>query len=146
MKSHYYLAQSLLPQRHTSEALVQAKYAYSLCLETKDSSAELISQFILRAKQAAWQYRETTRLRELNQTLALVEGLLDQQLQRDLDAVEEKYKRQEIGETGRQEEREELEREAEERRSSIRRGFQDPAVPESEERVWPFRVQGLFHC
>lgn len=135
MKSHYYLAQSLLPQRHTAEALVQAKYAYSVCLENRDSSAELISQFILRAKQAAWQARETNRLREMNETLALVEDLLNQQLKRDLAAVDERYQQGEVGDTGRNEEREELETEAENRRANIRRGFQDPAVPDSEERV-----------
>ena len=135
MKSHYYLAQSLLPQRHTAEALVQAKYAYSLCLENKDSSAELISQFILRAKQAAWQGRETARLREMNETLALVEDLLHQQLKRDIQSIDERYERGEIGETGRNEERAELENEAELRITNIRKGFQDPNVPESVERV-----------
>ena len=135
MKSHYYLAQSLLPQRHTAEALIQAKYAYQMCLETKDSSAELISQFILRVKQAAWQSRETARLREMNETLALVEDLLNQQLRRDLDAVQERYVQGEIGETGKNEEREELEKEADERRSNIRKGFENPAIPDSAERV-----------
>jgi len=138
MKSHYYLAQSLLPQRHTAEALVQAKYAYSMCLETQDSSAELISQFILRAKQAAWQGRETARLREMNETLALVEDLLNQQLRRDLSAVEERHQRGELGETGRNEEREELEKEAEERRANIRKAFEDPANPDTAERVSDF--------
>lgn len=138
MKSHYYLAQSLLPQRHTAEALVQAKYAYSLCLENKDSSAELISQFILRAKQAAWQARESVRLRELNETLALVEDLLDQQLRRDLAAVDERFRAGELGETGRNEERDELEQEAKERRENIRRAFEDPGKPETVERVSTF--------
>lgn len=135
MKSHYYLAQSLLPQRHTAEALVQAKYAYSLCLENKDSSAELISQFILRAKQAAWQVRESTRLREMSETLTLVEDLLDQQLKRDLAAVEERFNSGELGETGKIEERDELEKEAGERRVNIRKAFENPAVPETAERV-----------
>ncbi|KIV89562.1 hypothetical protein PV10_06952 [Exophiala mesophila] len=137
MKSHYYLAQALLQQRHTAEALVQAKYAYSVCLENKDSSAELISQFILKAKQAAWKAREDARLRDMNETLALVEDLLNQQLKRDLAAVEERFQQGEIGETGRNEERAELEEEAENRRANIRRGFQDPANPDTTERVVP---------
>ncbi|KIW33006.1 uncharacterized protein PV07_04510 [Cladophialophora immunda] len=137
MKSHYYLAQALLPQRHVGEALEEAKTAYAICLETHDSSAELIGGFILKAKQAQWQAKETARLREMNETLALVEDLLDAQLQRDLDAVEVKFKAGEIGETGRREEVEELQREAEVRRANIRRGFEDKGVPDSAERVVP---------
>ncbi|KAG9780784.1 hypothetical protein KCU88_g3639, partial [Aureobasidium melanogenum] len=137
MKSHYYLAQALLPQRHVGEALEEAKTAYAICLETKDSSAELISQFILKAKQAQWQAKETARLRQLNETLALVEDLLDQQLQRDIDSVEERYKKGEIGETGKREEIDDLQKEAESRRSIIRKAFQDPANPDSVERVVP---------
>ncbi|OAP59832.1 hypothetical protein AYL99_04834 [Fonsecaea erecta] len=137
MKSHYYLAQALLQQRHVGEALKEAKTAYAICLETLDSSAELIGSFILKAKQAQWQAKETARLREMNETLALVEDLLDAQLQRDLDKVEERFRTGEIGETGRREEVEELQREAEERRSNIRRGFEDRSVPDSAERVVP---------
>jgi hypothetical protein len=44
MKSHYYLAQALLAMRHVSEALKEAQYAYSTCLETKDSSAEILNE------------------------------------------------------------------------------------------------------
>ena len=135
MKAHYYLAQALLPQRHVGEALEEAKIAYSICLETQDSSAELIGSFILRAKQAQWQARETARLRERNETLALVEDLLDAQLKRDLDHIEERSKRAEIGETGRREEVEELQNEASIRRGNIRRGFEDTEKPESVERV-----------
>jgi len=137
MKSHYYLAQALLPQRHVGEALEEAKTAYSICLETQDSSAELIGAFILRAKQAQWQARETARLRERDETLALVEDLLEAQLQRDLDSVEERMRRAEIGETGRREEVEELQDEANVRRANIRRGFEDTEKPESVERVVP---------
>ncbi|KIW61111.1 hypothetical protein PV05_01271 [Exophiala xenobiotica] len=137
MKSHYYLAQALLPQRHVGEALSEAKHAYTTCLENKDSSAELIGQFILKAKQAQWQAKETARLRELNATQALVEDLLNQQLDRDKKDVEDRFARQEIGETGRREEIEELEREADERRSNIRKAFENSANPDTVERVVP---------
>ncbi|KAJ9629136.1 hypothetical protein, variant 1 [Exophiala oligosperma] len=137
MKSHYYLAQALLPQRHVGEALAEAKHAYTTCLETKDSSAELIGQFILKAKQAQWQARETARLRELNSTLALVEDMLNQQLDRDKQDVEERFTKQEIGETGRQEEIDELEKEAESRRENIRKAFENSAVPDTVERIVP---------
>ncbi|KIV86946.1 hypothetical protein PV11_02522 [Exophiala sideris] len=137
MKSHYYLAQALLPQRHVGEALEEAKHAYATCLETKDSSAELIGQFILKAKQAQWQAKETSRLRELNDTLALVEDLLNQQLDRDLKDVDERFARQEIGETGRREEVQELADEAETRRGNIRGAFEYSAEPDTVERVVP---------
>ncbi|KIW12147.1 hypothetical protein PV08_09422 [Exophiala spinifera] len=137
MKSHYYLAQALLPQRHVGEALTEAKHAYATCLETKDSSAELIGQFILKAKQAQWQAKETARLRELNSTLALVEDLLNQQLERDKQEVQARFENQEIGETGRQEEIDELEKEAEARRANIRKAFENSASPETVERVVP---------
>ena len=137
MKSHYYLAQAHLPQRHVGEALDEAKTAYSICLEVQDSSAELISSFILRAKQAQWQARETARLRERDETLALVEDLLDAQLHRDIEGVEERLRTAEIGETGKREEVEELQNEADVRRGNIRRGFEDKETPASVERVCP---------
>lgn len=135
MKSHYYLAQALLPQRHVGEALSEAKTAYATCLETHDSSAELIGQFLLKAKQAQWQAKETARFRQLNDTTALVEDLLNQQLERDLKDVEDRFARQEVGDTGRREEENELQAEAETRRGNIRTAFQNSANPDTVERV-----------
>jgi STIP1 homology and U-box containing protein 1 len=135
MKAHFYLAQALLPQRHVGEALDEAKVAYALCIEIQDPSADVIGSFILRAKQAKWQARETARLRELNETLALVEDLLDAQLHRDLEDVNQRYRTGEIGETGRKEEVEELQNEAELRRKNIRKGFEDSKNPATIERV-----------
>jgi len=137
MKAYYYLAQALLPLRHTTEALEAAKQAYSVCLETKDPSTEILSQFILRAKQAAWQSKETARLREINEALGHVEDLLDQQLERDLANVDWQYEKGEIGTAGRLEERNVLEREAEDRRKIIRKAFHDASNVESAERVVP---------
>lgn len=137
MKSYYYLAQALLSQRHPTEALDTAKYAYKICLELKDNSAELLSQFILRTKQAQWQSKETARLRELNDTLGMVEDLLDQQLEKDMADLEWRFSKAEIGVTGRNEERTSLEKEAEERRRIIRTAFQDAQNPETVERVVP---------
>ncbi|RMZ80144.1 hypothetical protein DV737_g3066, partial [Chaetothyriales sp. CBS 132003] len=137
MKSRYYLAQALLAQRRVGEALTEATRAYSICLETKDSSAEVISQFILRAKQVQWQTKETLRLREMSNTLALVEAMLDERLQQDVRELDERLQRGEIGATGRNEERAELEREADERRRNIRAAFSNPTEPDSAERVVP---------
>jgi STIP1 homology and U-box containing protein 1 len=135
MKSYYYLAQALLNLRKPVEALERAKYAYSICLQIHDSSSEVLSQFILKTKQAQWQSKETARLRELNQTLAVVEDLLDQQLEKDLADVEWRFAKQEIGETGRDEEKASLTKEAEDRRRIIRDAFRDPSKAETAERV-----------
>ena len=135
MKSYFYLAQALSGLRHHAEALDHAKHAYKICLKIQDSSAEVLSQFILRTKQLIWQGRETARLRGLNETLAAVEDLLDQQLGRDLADLEYKFAKSEIGETGRDEEKAELEKEASERRQNVREIFKDPARAETVERV-----------
>ena len=138
MKGHYYLAQALLPQRHVGEALKEAQIAYSICIEIQDPSADLIGSFILRAKQAQWQAKETARLRELNETLALVEDLLDAQLQRDINAVAQRFSNGEVGQTGRVEEIEELQHDAEVRRANIRKGFEDSKRVETVQRVCRF--------
>ena len=147
MKSYYYLAQALLHLKKPAEALQRAKYAYSICLQIQDSSSEVLSQFILKTKQAQWQSKETARLRELNQTLAVIEDLLDQQLEKDLAEVDRRFDRGEIGETGRDEEKVSLNKEADERRRITRNAFRDPAKAETAERVRRvFALLLLFRC
>jgi len=144
MKPYYYLSQALLKQRHPTEALDTAKYAYKICLELKDNSAELLSQFILRTKQSVWQGKETSRLREQNETLAAVEDLLEQQLEKDMADVEWRFSKEEIGATGRNEEKTDLEKEAESRRRIIRQVFEDSEKPETKERVVPdYLIDGI---
>lgn len=137
MKAHFYLAQALLNLRHVGEAHKEAKLAYAICLTTKDSSAEVVGSCVLRAKQAVWQAKETSRLREMNDTLKTVEETLEQQLQRDLADVEERFRSQQIGEMGRGEEIEQLQSEAEERRRNVRAAFEKDDNSESKERVVP---------
>jgi len=137
MKAHYYLAQALLSLRHVGEALEEAQKAYQMCLATTDSSTEILSQLVLRAKQAVWQARETSRLREMNDTLNTVETLLDQQLARDIQDVEARFTSKEIGDFGRGEEIAELEKDALERRKNIRAAFEVSGRPETAERVVP---------
>ena len=123
--------------RHVGEALTEAKYAYSVCLKTNDSSSDILSQFILRTKQAQWQSRETARLREMNDTLATVEMMLEDRLKSDIEDLDLRFKDMEIGETGRDEERTQLEKEAEDRRKNVRAAFADKSKPETAERVCP---------
>lgn len=138
MKSYYSLAQALLGLKHPVEALETAKHAYRICLEIRDSSSEVLSQFILRTKQAQWQSKETARLHELNRDLANLEELLEQQLERDLAELEARYANQEIGDIGRTEERAALRKEAEDRRRNVREVFHK-AQPDADtmERVSP---------
>lgn len=137
MKAHYYLAQCLIQLRHVGEALVEAQTAYKICLATKDSSTETLSSFILRVKQAQWQSKETARLREANATLGTIETLLEQQLERELENIEQCFQRAEIGDIARGEERQQLEMEAVERRRIVRENFQNPDKPSSVERIVP---------
>ncbi|RMZ76652.1 hypothetical protein DV738_g4824, partial [Chaetothyriales sp. CBS 135597] len=137
MKPHFYLAQALLQQRRIGEALAEALQAYQICLETKDSSAEVISQHILRIKKMQWQTKETLRIRRMEHTLALLETLLEERLQKDLTELEERFKRGEIGETGRDEEKAELEKEADERRHEVREKLGNPTMPNTADRVVP---------
>lgn len=137
MKAHYYLAQALLAQRHVGEALSEGMIAYQMCLENKDSSAELLSQFVLRAKQAKWQAKETGRLREANADLKIVEELLESRLEEDLKQLEDRLEKLELGQTGYDEERKLVEKEAEERRRRIRETMSAKDRPETQERVSP---------
>jgi STIP1 homology and U-box containing protein 1 len=135
MKGHYYLAQALLAQRHVGEARDEALIAYKMCLETRDASADLLSQFVLRAKQAIWQSKETSRLREVTATLGTVEELLERKLEDDIIELEVRFQKGELGETGRDEEQRQLESEAEQRRRTVREVFEDPKREETKERV-----------
>ena len=123
MKPHYYLAQALLGQHHPEEALKTAKYAYALCLETRDPSTDILSQFILRAKQGLWQTKETARLRGLNATLKQIEELLDEQTKNDLTTLEARFSFDEIGEVGRNEEKAAILAEAREKQEHVRLAF-----------------------
>lgn len=137
MKAHYYLAQALLAQRHVGEALSEGMAAYQMCLQNGDSSAEILSQFVLRAKQAKWQAKETGRLRESNADLKFVEELLVSKLDEELKQLEERLGSGELGQTGYDEERKWVEKEAEERRKRIRENMRVEGQPETQERVSP---------
>ncbi|KAK5075359.1 hypothetical protein LTS08_001574 [Lithohypha guttulata] len=137
MKAHFYLAQALLNLRHVGEAHREALQAYSICLATNDSSVEVVGQTVLKAKQAVWQAKETSRLREMNDTLATVEQTMEQQLRRDVADVEERFKSKTIGEMGRGEELQQLQDEFDERRRNVRSAFENSKDPESKERVVP---------
>lgn len=137
MKAHYYLAQALLQMRHVQEAHQEGLRAYCMCIDTKDSSSEVVSQFVLRAKQAVWEVKEKERLRDLNSTLGSVEGLLEERLDADLKEAESRYLRKEIGEMGWGEEVAELRRDFETQRREVRSAFAHAEKPDTQERIVP---------
>ena len=137
MKAHFYLAQALINLRHVGEAHREALKAYQICIASSDTSAEVVGQTVLRAKQAVWQMKETERLREMNETLATIEVVMEQQLDRDLNDVEARFTKMEIGEMGRGEEAHMLRSEYEERRRNIRTAFEVDGRPETKERSVP---------
>ena len=144
MKPYFCRAQALIELRRPEAALEAAQIAYRICLTNKDNSSGSISQFILRTKQALWQGKETTRLRALDGTLKVVEEALEQQLRKDLDDLDSRFARQEIGEVGRDEEKASLRTEAADHRSNVRAMFKDPARAETAERVMPdYLVDGI---
>ena len=137
MKSHYSLAQALLEQRHPEEALTTAKWAYKVCLETKDNSSEILSQFILRTKQTLWNTRETKRLRDLDSTLASMEALLQDDLDRAIKELGLQLEQGILGQTGFNEESASLTNEMLEKRSLLRSCFAKGREDEMAERNVP---------
>lgn len=137
MKAHYYLAQALLQMRHVQEAHEESLTAYRMCIKTRDTSSEVVGQFVLRAKQAVWEMKEKGRLRNLNSTLGMVEGLLEQRLEADLKGAEDRYRKREIGEMGWGEEVAELRKEFEAQRREVRIAFERAEVPDTKERIVP---------
>lgn len=123
MKSYYFLAQAQLSLYHPQDALRSAKIAYGMCLEQKGRDMDAMSQFILRTKQEMWKRNEATRLRAASETLREVEELLEEKRDRDIKALNAKFQNQEIGETGRDEEGADIQREAAERLQIVREAF-----------------------
>jgi STIP1 homology and U-box containing protein 1 len=94
-----------------------------------------LSQFVLRAKQAKWQARETGRLRESNADLKYLEELLESRLEEELNQLQERLQSGELGQTGYDEERKGVEKESEERRKRIRESMRVEGQTDTQERV-----------
>ncbi|KGO76986.1 Tetratricopeptide-like helical [Penicillium italicum] len=100
LKSHYYLAQALLGLQRPQEAHDVASDAYQQSLAAKNAQTENLSRTVLRAKQQIWAARETSRVRELNETLGSVEALVEADVTRALAELQGRLERGEIGEIG----------------------------------------------
>lgn len=135
IKSSHSLAQALLHLQRPQEAHDVALAAYKLSIDTRNRNSEALSRIILRAKQAIWAAKETSRLREKDETLRGIEGLLESDLNKELERLKGEYERGEIGHVGYVEDHNILKEEAEKRLQDVREVFAAAKGGEMKERV-----------
>jgi STIP1 family protein 1 len=138
LKSHYYLAQALLGLQRHQEAYDVASNAYTQSLSTKNAQTENLSRTVLRAKQQIWAAKETSRIRELDETLGAVEVLVQADAERALGELKGRLERGEIGEIGFGEDERALREDAEGKIRNLREAFQIASKGDIAERVCCF--------
>ncbi|KAL4871816.1 hypothetical protein BDV12DRAFT_163163 [Aspergillus spectabilis] len=144
LKSCWYLAQALLGLQRPQEAYEVAISAYHASLDAKSPQTENLSKSVLRAKQQIWAVKETARLREMNQTLATMEQLVEADLKRSLDDLQGQLERGGIGETGFLEDQKALREDAERHVQNVRDAFRIASNGDIQERVVPdYLVDGI---
>ncbi|KAL2834436.1 hypothetical protein BDW59DRAFT_137871 [Aspergillus cavernicola] len=144
LKSRWYLAQALLGLHRSQEAYEVAIDAYRASLTAKSGQTENLSKTVLRAKQAIWAAKETSRLREMNQTLTTMEQLIETDLKRGLDDLQGQLDRGAIGETGFLEDQKALREDSEKNIQNLREAFRIASKGEVQERVVPdYLVDGI---
>ncbi|KAK4867759.1 hypothetical protein LT330_006688 [Penicillium expansum] len=144
LKSHYYLAQALLGLQRPQEAHDVASNAYEQSLAVKNAQTENLSRIVLRAKQQIWAARETSRIRELNETLGSVEALIEADVTRALAELQGRLERGEIGDIGFGEDQKALREDAETKVRNLREAFRVASKGEIEERVVPdYLIDGI---
>lgn len=134
VKSNYYLSQALLALQRPAEALEIALAAYKISLETKNPNSEPLSRIILRAKQSIWAAKETSRIRERNETLKQVEMLMEADLNSEIAALHNAFEKGEMGKVGYEEDRKLLEEEYSKKLRNVREAFASVDI-ELQERV-----------
>lgn len=117
------------------EAYEVAIDAYRASLAARNAQTENLSKAVLRAKQQIWAAKETSRLREMNQTLATMEELVEADLKRSLDNLQGQLDRGEIGETGFGEDQKALREDAQKNIHNVREAFRIASNGEVQERV-----------
>lgn len=138
LKSHYYLSQALLNLGHPQEAHDTAIGAYQMSLATKSPQTENLSKTILRAKQQIWAAKETARLREMDDTLATTERLVEEDLEKALNELQCKLDEGQIGQIGQigfLEDQKALREDAEKHIHNLREAFKVASKGEIQERV-----------
>ncbi|KAL4779143.1 hypothetical protein BJX76DRAFT_341702 [Aspergillus varians] len=144
LKSCWYLSQALLGLQRPQEAYEVAIDAYRASLVARNAQTENLSKAILRAKQQIWAAKETSRLREMDQTLATMEQLVEADLKRALDDLQGQLDRGEIGETGFLEDQKALRQDAETNVKNVREAFRIASNGEIQERIVPdYLVDGI---
>ncbi|CAG8138121.1 unnamed protein product [Penicillium salamii] len=137
LKSCFYLAQALLSLQRPQEAHDVASEAYKQSLAAKNPQSENLSGIVLRAKQHIWAARETSRVRELNETLGAVEALVEADVTRALAELQGRLDRGEIGEIGFGEDQRALREDAELKVHNLREAFRIASNGEVQTRVVP---------
>lgn len=137
LKSSLYLAQALLELQRPQEAYDVAIDAYRASLNAMNAQTENLSKIVLRAKQQIWAAKETARLREMDSTLASVEGLIEADLERELKEMKAQLEKGEIGEIGFNEDQKALREEAEKKIRHVREAFKAASGGAIEERILP---------
>lgn len=135
LKSAWYLAQALLAQQKPQEAHDIAVDAYRRSVDSQNAQTENLSRIVLRAKQALWAARETARLREMDETLGSVEGLIEADLKRGLEELQRQLDAGEIGAVGFGEDQSALRADAEKKVKDLREMFRIASKGEVAERV-----------
>jgi STIP1 family protein 1 len=135
LKSSFYLAQALLELQRPQEAYDVAIDAYRASLAAKSAQTENLSRIVLRAKQQIWAAKETARLREMDDTLASVEQLIEADLNKDLSELQAKLDKGEIGEIGFNEDQKALKEEANKKIHNVREAFRVASNGQIQERV-----------
>ncbi|KAA8650613.1 putative U-box domain protein [Aspergillus tanneri] len=144
LKSCWYLAQALLGLQRPQEAYEVAIDAYRASLAAKNAQTENLSKAVLRAKQQIWAAKETARLREMNETLAHVEQLLERELNQALEELQGQLDRGEIGHIGFVEDQKALREDAAKNLDTVRETFRIASKGEIQERVVPdYLVDGI---
>ncbi|KAI9934724.1 hypothetical protein ASPWEDRAFT_44204 [Aspergillus wentii DTO 134E9] len=144
IKSSYYLAQALLGLQKPQEAYDVAIDAYQASLASKNVQTENLSKTVLRAKQQIWAAKETSRLREMNETLGSVEQLIENDLHQALAELQAKLEKEEIGQTGFAEDEKALRGDAEKNVHNVREAFRIASNGDIQERVVPdYLVDGI---
>jgi hypothetical protein len=138
LKSHYYLAQALLGLQRPQEAYDIASDAYQQSLAAKSPQTENLSRIVLRAKQQIWAARETSRIRELDETLGAVEVLIQADVERALGELRGRLGRGEIGEVGFGEDERGIREDAEVKVRNLREAFRIASKGDISERVCCF--------
>lgn len=137
LKSSLYLAQALLELHKPQEAYDVAIDAYRASLSAMNVQTENLSKIVLRAKQQIWASKETARLRDMDATLASVEGLIESELERELNVLQSQLEKGEVGEIGYNEDQKILRQEAEKKIQHVREAFKVASGGQIQERVVP---------